>query len=202
MTTANAKALGFSSSGSDGAITFNSGFSFYYGTDVPPSGLMSFYSVAVHEIGHVLGFVSIVDNMISPGSISPTTLDLFRFASAPATVAAFTTTPRALLPGASAVFSDVANVWAMSTGLAGDGFQASHWKADELSGSYIGIMDPSLAYGVLATVTGSDVQAFNLIGWDTAPTAVPEPGTWAGLSSGLLLLGLRAWRSGRRQSRR
>jgi hypothetical protein len=48
----------------------------------------------------------------------------------------------------------------------GDGNQASHWRADEISGNTIGLMDPTLGGGQQGKLTNSDVRAFGLIGWD------------------------------------
>jgi hypothetical protein len=41
----------------------------------------------------------------------------------------------------------------------GDGRQSSHWKDDDLSGFYLGIMDPTLPRGTLACITDSDLMA-------------------------------------------
>lgn len=52
----------------------------------------------------------------------------------------------------------------------GDGFQASHW-AD----AGIGLMVPDLDPGIILDVSGADVLALNVIGWDL----VPEPSSCA-----------------------
>jgi hypothetical protein len=131
------------------------------------------------------------------GAAMPLTpFDLFRFASAnaPSNAGEFTTNPRNLVPGASAVFSDTVLSWAVSTGFSqGDGRQASHWK-DDLLGTYIGIMDPTLSSGVVQQITSADLRAFDLIGYD----AIPEPSTTVLIGSGLAML--LAWR--RRSTRR
>lgn len=186
LTSANAKALGFTPLvATDGTITFNSLFSFDYdNSDGVGAGLIDFETVALHEIGHVLGFISAVDTVDAlrannqTGSFAFTTLDLFRFnvANNPTTAAQFTTNTRSFVPGAAAVFSDSVSSWAMSTGVAtGDGHQASHWKDDGITGNYLGVMDPTLPSGVVEPLTFADMRAFDLIGYEL----VPEPATYA-----------------------
>jgi hypothetical protein len=179
-TKANLKALGFAGldtmfGASDASITFNTQFNFDYdNTDGVTPGLVDFESVAAHEIGHALGFISSVDDVDTspaPTPISATPLDLYRFeyntANTPATVANFTAFPRMQEPGVEAVTDDLTTADRMSTGkVNGDGRQASHWKDDALTGVYIGIMDPTLAPGVVETVEPADLRALDLIGWD------------------------------------
>ena len=69
----------------------------------------------------------------------------------------------------------------------GDGQQASHWK-DNLG---IGIMDPTAAYGELMTISSTDVEMFDVVGW----TPVPEP-----TGAAVLLLGGMAACTRRRRS--
>ena len=104
-TKANLKALGFTGLDSqfganDATIEFNTGFSFHFdNSDGVASNAIDFETVAVHEIGYALGFVSAVDgvdqllNQNQIGSISPRLLDLFRFEAGaePTTNADFTT---------------------------------------------------------------------------------------------------------------
>jgi hypothetical protein len=187
-TKANLKALEFTGldtlfGSTDATITFNSNFNFDYdNTDGVGAGLVDFETVAAHEIGHALGFVSIVDTVDSAransqtGSISPMPLDLYRFdentASDPATNQQFNTFARELNSGTTSNFDEIANEWRMSTGVStGDGRQASHWKDDSLFGSLIGIMDPTLPNAVIEMVSGSDLRALDLIGYEI----VPEP---------------------------
>lgn len=91
VNTANLKALGisFTPPRFDGAITFNSAFSFDYDqSDGIGGGQIDFVGVAVHEIGHALGFVSGVDNLdtsngqFGDDQFRANTLDLFRFSDA------------------------------------------------------------------------------------------------------------------------
>jgi len=199
LTKANAKALGFGTSGSDGTITFSDAFPFDFdNSDGVGAGLLDFETVALHEIGHLLGFISWVDNIDGAAATATylTTLDLFRFRAAdtPTTAAEFTNNPRTLAPAHAAVFSDTVNAWNFSMGVTqGDGRQASHWKDNSLTGVQIGVMDPTLSFGVVSSATYADARAFDLIGYDLV--AVPEPGTFALMGVGLASLAY--WRKRR-----
>jgi len=203
---ANAKALGFTGLDavfgvSDATIEFNSAFAFDYDrSDGIAPGTFDFESVALHEIGHALGFLSAVDEVDSAASqgmtieVQPTTLDLFRFAAAgpanPSTAFEFTIGVRQLAPGAAAVFDDLSAELAFSTGvLLGDGRQASHWKDNGLTGRLIGSLDPTIAPQQVFSPTAADLRAFDLIGWDIA--SVPEPACALLVYCGGLLLARR-----------
>src|SRR4029453_8954702 len=50
----------------DGTLTFNSGVNFDYNpSDGITPGATDFVAVAVHEIGHALGFISAVDDVVA-----------------------------------------------------------------------------------------------------------------------------------------
>jgi hypothetical protein len=195
-TKANFKALGYMDlinldavyGATDATITFNSNVAFDYDNrDGVAAGKTDFETVAMHEIGHALGFVSAVDTIdvmrhnSQTGSVSITPLDLFRFqdnvsGKDPATAAQFTSYARYLSTGGSAILDDLSTERALSTGrYFGDGLEASHWKDDAITGKLIGLMDPSLNTGIIETISAADVRALDLIGY----TVVPEPGTFA-----------------------
>jgi hypothetical protein len=201
-TKANLKALSLTGldarfGASDGAVSFNSGFAFDFNSaDGVAPGTMDFETVAVHEIGHVLGFTSVVDWLDAgyTGPIALSTLDLFRFAPAdtPADAAQFRTAIRNVVPGGVMLFSDTSTVAQFATGAAlGDGRQASHWKDGSPA---LGVMDPTLAYGELSPISALDLRALDLIGWNVAPTPVPLPASGALFAAGCWVL-----RRGRRQ---
>lgn len=214
-TKANLKAMGFSTAlldgvagtTSDGSITFSSAFAFDYdNSDGITPGTMDFETVAAHEIGHALGFVSWVD-AIDAGfitDIEPMPWDLFRFrdnsaGNDPATAGEFTTFPRDLVPGSVAIFDDVTVEALVSTGVgSGDG-QASHWK-DSLG---LGIMDPTLSSGEVVLISALDRRLLDVIGYEVTynqEAAVPEASTNAVLLGGALLAG--TWLNRRRTQRK
>ncbi|MBX7168376.1 MAG: NF038122 family metalloprotease [Pirellulales bacterium] len=170
----------------DGTITFNTQFTFDYdNSDGVGSGLTDFETVATHEIGHALGFISTVDTVDGlvgaglTGDVSPRPLDLFRFADNvagkdPATSANFTNYSRTLTAGGTVITDDTTHEWRMSTGVStGDGRQASHWKDNNLSGTLIGVMDPTLAPQQVVPVSYADIRALDLIGWDIVANQPP-----------------------------
>ena len=198
-TTANARAIGIEtpSNVQDGIITINSDASWDFDrSNGIGAGSYDFVGVAVHEIGHVLGFFSQVDAIdLAPlvqglplfeDQAWATPLDLFRFS------------PDSLAQGAgihdmtadtrSKYFSidgGTTNLAEFSTGiLNGDGRQASHWVNANL-----GLMGPTAATGQEFNLNDLDLTGFDAIGWDRV-VAVPEPvsGIVCGLTIGLLII--------------
>ncbi|MFM7179915.1 MAG: NF038122 family metalloprotease [Verrucomicrobiales bacterium] len=200
LTKANAKALGFTGLDnafgiSDATITFNSKFIFDYDrSDGVAAGAIDFESVALHEIGHALGFISSVDDVDFAkqnnltGTLSPMVFDLFRFSNGdafdPSNLSQFTSFPRFLDSGGSAVFDTIDTEWALSTGaFTGDGRQASHWVDGPPSIQSIGAMDPTLAFGQVFGPTAADLRVLDLIGYNV----IPEPSSVSVLLSMLIL---------------
>jgi hypothetical protein len=197
MTRANARALGFvpnialpdsvASGSGDAKIGFNSAFPFDFTPDDGiTSGQTDFDSVVTHEIGHALGFVSDAGG----GTASDVTMwDIFRFRPGTANLGTIATAPRVMSKGGAQVyFNNQASTFgtqelSLSTGgpdpgpTDGDGRQSSHWKDDALvvGRPYIGIMDPTIGFGVRRIITGNDVKALDSFGYSVGGSVQPPP---------------------------
>ncbi|MEP7704426.1 NF038122 family metalloprotease [Paraglaciecola sp. 25GB23A] len=168
----------------DGSMTFSSTFAFDFDpTNGISAGTFDFLGVAIHEMGHALGFVSGVDFLDvygfpnGLGTQAPygplgydlndtsifSALDMFRY-SAPGVVD--------YRPNVDSYFSIDGGATAlmggyMSTGrYNGDGNQASHWKEEPFCGVGLGIMDPTFCFGQMGEITGLDLAAFDAMGWN------------------------------------
>ncbi len=168
----------------DGTVLFSSSFGFDF---EPRNGITStdfdFIGVAIHEIGHALGFRSGVDTydaFTSPGNGTATSsrpgalenvtiatgLDMFRY-SAPGVLDWSTQgTPFFSIDGGQ---TQVFNNALLSTGVRnGDGRQASHFKDAAAGAPQLGILDPTSGRGQMQEITALDLTAFDVIGWRTA----------------------------------
>lgn len=185
VTSANAKTLGLApahDTAVDGSIVFSSLFTydFAHGTNIAP-GAIDFVGAAAHEIGHVLGFVSGVDdidvlastNGLAAGTdYSNNAIDFFRYSALSLSDTNhyndYTAGPS---PKYFSLDGGVTALTNFSTGTyMGDGRQASHWI--DVSPS-VGLMDPTGGYGEYLSITPTDLVAFDVLGY----TVIPEPST-------------------------
>lgn len=196
---ANAKSLGLingQSTALDGYVLMNTqlpslGLNWNYGVGgVIPNNRVHFLSVAVHEIGHVLGFYSGVDAsgwQIMPiegfyddgdeenggsGERDPrgplqnaTGLDMFRFSNEDQIDLVIGGSPFFSINGGTTKRADFST--GVNRNLGGDGYQASHWKSN---GGALGIMEPSISPGQIRPQRALDRQAMDAIGWDLGTT--------------------------------
>lgn len=147
------------------AIGFNAAFEYDFdSSNGIDAGKMDFEAVAIHEIGHALGFTSIASTQ--SGTPNASIWDLFRF-SPGVTMSSFSTADRILSAGGVQVFFVGGSPLALSTGVntPGDGRQTSHWKDDQLTSQHIGIMDPTLPNSIKFTITANDIAAIDAIGY-------------------------------------
>lgn len=203
LTSANAKALNLTNSHSntlDGFILMsdlsgynNVGWSYdYTRSGWVDNGKLDFLSTALHEIGHVLGFVSGVDQ---PGAIDKyvrstdwsaadvsqklsdtaaraqymTPMDLFRFDDQTAWLGQNSITYGNQggnvffsIDGGNSKIADFAS--GADRGKQGDGHQGSHWKQKD--NQPLGIMDPDLRTGERSNISNLDLRMLDVIGWD------------------------------------
>lgn len=134
-----------------GAISFNSGTSWYFDSDPLttadiPSNQYDFWSLAVHELGHVLGFGAATSFLN-------------------------------LTSGASFTGSHATSVYGSNVPLESD---QKHWKNNTVYSTIPGTstfqetaMDPLIALGARKYMTTLDFAALQDVGWTVTP--VPEP---------------------------
>ncbi len=171
------------------------GVSWDMSTDSAEAGQLDLLSTAVHEIGHALGFISgvdqpggltahfsewtgsnwnqsVTDALAQARSAMRTRtqytnpLDLFRYSSNSGdsidlTYGSQYSEKYFSLNGGNTALAYFAS--GSDGNLSGDGFQASHWKNQ---GTSLGVMDPTLALGERTQISGLDLTALDVIGWD------------------------------------
>ena len=196
MTRANAKALGLLKPDDDelDALVFvNPYVAWDYDSSngIEPDHF-DFQSMALQELGHVLGAVSGVDAMgivttvADPEGVDEKALafvspmDLFRFSPESAQKGVFDITA-----GGTKYFSidgGKTNLGNFSTGAfsaGGDGFQASHWKQ---SSRPLGVLDPDLSPGEKVRISDLDLTLTDVLGWDRRGASSPFDNSGAAIA--------------------
>lgn len=169
----------------DGTIQFSNQFAFDFD---PTNGIdvnkIDFIGVAIHEIGHALGFRSGVDAYdVNAGAGANlgnyawmSIWDIFRYSAQSAALgvndwavggtAAAGNAPYFSIDGGKTVYNGDAY---FSTGRTnGDGRQASHWKDNAAGTEQLGAMDPTVAYGQQTIIETLDLAAMDAMGWNVA----------------------------------
>ncbi|MBE9033402.1 NF038122 family metalloprotease [filamentous cyanobacterium LEGE 11480] len=196
LTNANAKALGLNTNGSnlDGYILMSSTAPWSYDfTRSQPvaANQLDYLSTAIHEVGHVIGFTSGIDDpgwlnvysafyggnmdyygeVISQRANQAMPLDFFRYNWERSTGnpdLSFGWYGGAKYLSLDGGVSGVATFsHGVDQGSGGDGEQASHWYGNEYNR---GIMQPVLSLGERKEIDWRDTRAFDAIGWDMVNT--------------------------------
>lgn len=175
------------------ALTFDLGYAWYTGTGTPPSSALDMQSVAIHEITHCLGFISLMapDGSSRFSSIGKNTYTVFdsllakntalkRLIGGTPTKPAFEGTSADLTgnaivfagAAAMAVFGSAPSVY--SANPFAQGTSMEHWTENCIPGG--AVMEPRYAYGAQQRVYADvEVAALRDIGWAKAqsPASVP-----------------------------
>ena len=158
----------------DGYIIVNNSFDWNYDytrSGEAPEGTLDFMSMALHEIGHQLGFISSLDgplelNTLHSGETEAegfTVLDLFRHSVDSTGVENPDGSVTDLTLGQNSYFSIDGGQTNLGDFADGIDYQASHWNRMQVA---LGVMDPTLAYQERLRLNYVDLQALDVLGWD------------------------------------
>jgi len=188
----------------DANITFGSTINFDFNpSNGVSAGQTDFIGVAIHEMGHGLGFVSGVDFYdVYGGPKGPgrgiftdaefqeigglnSTLDFFRYGSTGILDWSVGSNSYFSIDGGLTEFNGNSNF--SSGAYNGDGYQASHWQAPRNNaGNFtctktdrVGVMNPYLCSGQTGDVTVEDIAAFDAMGWNVSIDALNSPNYYA-----------------------
>ncbi|MEM9275470.1 MAG: NF038122 family metalloprotease [Cyanobacteria bacterium P01_F01_bin.143] len=171
LTNANAKALGIEASqdygGLDVTIQIDSNTPWSYDflrNNAPNPNEYDLLSVAIHEIGHGLGFISGLDTNSTIANSS--TLDMFRYSQQSFSQGmhdfSFGTEAYFSIDGGQTSITEFSRGHNDPTIEAGYNYQASHWADNQ----DMGIMNPTISQGEFVNISTTDLLAMDVIGWD------------------------------------
>ncbi|MEM6451758.1 MAG: NF038122 family metalloprotease, partial [Cyanobacteria bacterium P01_D01_bin.105] len=158
----------------DGYILVSNAFEWNYDytrSGAAPEGTLDFMSMALHEIGHQLGFVSGLDGALDVSELYSgetqaegfTILDLFRHSDDSNKIDNPDGAVSDLTVGQDSYFSIDGGTTNLANFSTGADYQASHWERMRVA---LGIMDPTLAYQERTSVGALDLRAMDVLGWD------------------------------------
>ncbi|MEM6451907.1 MAG: NF038122 family metalloprotease, partial [Cyanobacteria bacterium P01_D01_bin.105] len=164
----------------DGYILVSNAFEWNYDytrSGDAPEGTLDFMSMALHEIGHQLGFVSGLDGSLDLTHLHSgetqatgfTALDLFRHSLESGEILNPDGAVSDLSVGQSSYFSVDGGETNLGDFSDGVDYQASHWSRLQVA---MGIMDPTLAYQERTSLGLLDLQAMDALGWDVNYSAI------------------------------
>ena len=178
IASANMLALGVDfNPGADAQIEFSNTFAFDFNpTNGVGTGQYDFIGVAVHEIGHALGFISGVDYFDFVADDPPFPVDdywwgygadMFRYSDEDKLDWSVGTSSYFSIDGGKTALFD----GYFSTGTDyGNGWQASHWLPPNDPAKpcedFRGIMNPYICSRLVDSVSGLDLALFDAIGWN------------------------------------
>ena len=158
----------------DGYIVINNNYDWNYDVTrqaAAPEDTLDFLTMALHELGHNLGFVSGLDGLINTFELYSgetrtegfTALDLLRYSTTSVSLENPDGSVSDLTDGETTYFSVDGGITALAEFEEGTEYQASHWQRFQ---NALGIMDPTLGYQERTNISYLDLQALNVLGWN------------------------------------
>jgi len=179
------QALTGDTAGVDAEIQFSSTFAFDFN---PIDGIShseyDFIGVAIHEMGHALGFLSGTEDFDYVAGWYGDSVDdawwgyasdLFKYSAEGQLNWNFDTPSYFSIDGGKTAFLGD-SYWSTGTEQ-GDGWQASHWKSPPGEGcsGFVGIMNPYICNGLVDSVTANDLGLLDAIGWNVNVDVLANP---------------------------
>lgn len=183
---AQAKALGARSAtnaATDGTFTYNSTLTYTFDPNNRGTGGFDFIGVAEHEISEIMGRITLNGQILTGTTPDYMPYDLFSFTGF---------TAHSTATGAGRYFSinnGTTNLHGFNNA-AVNGGDAQDWDASIANDPYNAFTGSNQGHAINAT----DIATLDVIGWDLAAPAVPEPASWALFLAGMAAVGSTAYR--------